>query len=359
MAEFSLNAAVISLAICLPLFQQPQLQQPQELHCNIDPVISIAAHINQKEQGICAISFDSARQTLYSAGIDRTVRKWELPSGTQVGSSINAWNIRPHRVQIAPNNSYAVAFAGPLELTKGGLILNQDHSLHVASLKPPLMTYKLDGHESQILAATISHNSELVASMSANGRLIIWDIGEKKIVRKTELQSGSVVSLAFSPDGKSLAGGTNDGSIYFWRIEDLKLVWSLRVHECEVLSLSILDDHIFCGGFNGSIVKYNVKNQTKVATFQANGGRVLSLKISSDNRLLLSGSGTRTSRNERIDCSAKLWNISDAKSIQTFGNNRSWVNHAIFIDKNRMATADSGGYIKIWEMFSDDRPVPD
>jgi WD40 repeat protein len=62
-----------------------------------------------------------------------------------------------------------------------------------------------------------SPNSEMLASGDSNGSIIIWDMSDLRIVEAHHLPR-AVTALAFSPDGKILAAGGLDASVWLFPI---------------------------------------------------------------------------------------------------------------------------------------------
>ena len=63
--------------------------------------------------------------------------------------------------------------------------------------------------------AAFSPDSKLVA-LADDDSGFVWSIAENKIVRKFEEPSAKIVSIAFSPDGKSIATGSKEGVVQLW-----------------------------------------------------------------------------------------------------------------------------------------------
>ena len=67
----------------------------------------------------------------------------------------------------------------------------------------------LDGHAGIVWDVAFSPNGQLLASVSSDGTLKVWDWRNKTVIY-TQYFPGQVVSVAFSPDGQSLAVGGVD-----------------------------------------------------------------------------------------------------------------------------------------------------
>ena len=67
--------------------------------------------------------------------------------------------------------------------------------------------------------AAFSADSKLVA-LTNDEAGYVWSITEKKIIKKFGERSAKIVSIAFSPDGKSIATGTKEGKVQLWSFRE-------------------------------------------------------------------------------------------------------------------------------------------
>jgi len=180
---------------------------------------------------------------------------------------------------------------------------------------PPL-PYQFRGKYCQTIATSVafSHDSNLIATASADSNVIIWSIKDRQNRRKIYKlkHDGEVTSVAFSPKGNLIASASHDldNNVKLWNSKDGRLVRSLEGHRATI-------------------------NQV---VFSPNGN------------LIASASGYGTSRPSRDD-TIKLWNPQNGNLITTLVGHTDGVNSIAFHPKEKLiASASRDKTVKIWKL---------
>ncbi|HXF05007.1 MAG TPA: right-handed parallel beta-helix repeat-containing protein, partial [Blastocatellia bacterium] len=138
--------------------------------------------------------------------------------------------------------------AGVLVRDSATLILDgntiTDHALWGVFLPHPscLLTSTLTGHTNWVRSVAFSPDGKLLASGSDDQTIKLWDVGTGNLVRTLAGHTGWVNSVAFSPDGKLLASGSGDQTIKLWDVETGNLVRTLTGHTNWVYSVAFSPD---------------------------------------------------------------------------------------------------------------------
>jgi WD40 repeat protein/tRNA A-37 threonylcarbamoyl transferase component Bud32 len=200
-----------------------------------------------------------------------------------------------------------------------------------------------------VLSVAFSPDSRTLACGSRNHSIQLWDVQtQREIATLTGLsRSPCVYSVAFSPDGCTLASGSDDHTIKLWDVQTRREIATLRGHSGYVLSVAFSPDGrtLASVSYDTTIIKlWDVQTQREIATLTGHSDIVGSVAFSPDGRTLVSGS---------VDDTIKLWDVQTQREIATITGDSDIVGSVAFSPDGR--TLASRGWdttIKLWDVQS-------
>jgi hypothetical protein len=141
-----------------------------------------------------AVAFAPDGRTVATGSWDRTVRLWDVASGSQLHKLIGH-NGGIKCVAFSPNGEI---------LASGG---GEEHvRLWKADSGKPLA--QLGGHAGVVLALAFTPDGAYLATGDGQGKVRLWDASTGKEVRRLEGHRGIVSALAATPDGRLLCSAS-------------------------------------------------------------------------------------------------------------------------------------------------------
>src|SRR5687767_13675860 len=112
----------------------------------------------------------------------------------------------------------------------------------------------------------VSTNLAKTQMKPSDSTIKFWSLSDGKEIRLPLQGRGNVNSLAYSPDGKILAGAGGDGLIRLWNVRDGKLLAALRGHTQSVESVTFSPDGrtLTSGSSDGTVRLWDVKSEKEI-----------------------------------------------------------------------------------------------
>src|SRR3954454_9249851 len=83
----------------------------------------------------------------------------------------------------------------------------------------PNLLATLQGHTEGVTSVAFSPDGKMLASGSNDETIKLWDVQAGKEHATLKGHTNEVTSVAFSPDGKTLASASLDGTVRLWDVQ--------------------------------------------------------------------------------------------------------------------------------------------
>jgi WD40 repeat protein/tetratricopeptide (TPR) repeat protein len=280
-------------------------------------------------------AFSPDGRLVVTASEDKTARVWETMTGKSLA------RMRGHSDIV-----WCAAFSpdGTLVVTASGdgraRLWRADTGKVVTELRIHAKILGMGWHS--VLSAAFSPDGRLVAT--ASGKVCLWAVPTGEMVAELDGDAQSAVQVAFSPDGKWLVAGGEDGTAWIREVATGRVVAELRGHTGKlqqvafssdgkrvitagrdgtvriwdavgkaVRSLRVTDDFgawgaalhpngkwLLAAAFTNKVRVWDTATGKPVAVLRGHANHVVSVGFSSDGKWAVTGS---------YDCTARVWRV--------------------------------------------------
>ena len=176
------------------------------------------------------------------------------------------------------------------------------------------------------------------ALSAVGGNLLLLDLNSETRQKTFSRPKSYVPVAAFSPDGKTVASGFDDGVIQLFSIESTSCLRTFSRHRKPVVAVAFSPDSSnVVSGSNDKTLK--LWKETCVRKFSEHTAPIDTVSFSPDGTSILSSAG---------DWTAKVWSVETGSSLNTLYRSSCVLCAAFAPDGRSIWSGDDSGSITVW-----------
>jgi WD40 repeat protein len=295
---------------------------------------------------LVGIAFYANEQRIMAEKSEQEVKK---QAQIALSEKLGAQSILATRLPSAGNGYYQQALLLAIQAFKEkNTVVTRSNLLRVLQAEKPRKAF-LYGHSFHVSIVVFSPNGKTLASGSFDGSVRLWDVETRQPLGQPLALAGdsfSIQSMAFSPDGKTLASGSFDGIVRLWNVETRQLLGELVNDSSSVYSVAFSPNGKLLASGNGdnTVRLWNIETKRVLSKpLVGHSSSVYSVAFSPDGKTIASGSDDKTVR---------LWEVETKQALSEplVGHSSSVYSLAFSPDGKILASGSDDKTVRLWEI---------
>ncbi len=197
---------------------------------------------------------------------------------------------------------------------------------------------------SSILSVAFSPDGKLLATGDTNGDIWLWEIIISQPILKCKGHKNCVRSVSFSPNGYTLASGSDDQTVKLWDARTGQCLNTLQEFKNWVSSVAWSPDGqtLASAGSDQTVRLWDKDTGQCLKVLQGHTNWIFSVAWSPDGQFLATGSRDQT---------VKLWDVSTGECYKTLKGHTNMVYPVAWSQDGRiLASGSADETVKLWDV---------
>jgi WD40 repeat protein/beta-lactamase regulating signal transducer with metallopeptidase domain len=292
--------------------------------------------------GVARLAFSPDGKTLASATESQTLKFWDPQTGRQK-PDLKGTLFRMQYVAYSQDGRYLAVAGGRFENPRNGRVGVWD--LKTGTQLPVIMNLS-----APLLSLAFSPSGKTVVAGGFDRQLHAWSVPDMKPLMTMSGHQANTETVLFSPDGKSIVSSSDDRTLRIWDASTGEPLATLSGHSNAVLAAVFAKDGktLYSGGIDKVIRLWDPSTYRQTGTLQPGADAleipepVLSVAASPDGKYIASAHEDKTVR---------LRDATTGQVLRTLRGHEDVVSHVAFSpDGKYLSTASFDKTVKLWKV---------
>ena len=192
------------------------------------------------------------------------------------------------------------------------------------------------------LSVAYAPDGRTLAAAKSDGSVQLWDAASGKLQFNLSGLGGAVNGIAFSPDGSAIVAAGSDRTLKLWDVRSGKVLRTLATAGSAIQAVSFAPDgkSVVSGTQDGSVKLWDADSGTLLRSFAGQTRPVMAVAFSPDSKTILSGGSDRK---------LKLWDATSGKLVQNLSGAGLDISSVAFsLDGSLLLSCARGESLSLW-----------